>query len=215
MSLFTTTNSVFPHAKFIEMAHWKGRAAWTFTSGNNLSLKKIPLRNSSLQMFFKIGVLKNFSNSTGKLNWFPVKFAKFLRTPFFTKYFWWLLLKLISALIILLYCVSLFCNCALLSYRTVFLKIHLWCLTFSTTENNDLTFFTIRAFLSWYSSFANLTVFLIKTLNKSLTITSILIIYHGKERQNIFNPFRIMSHICSAVKMFVTFNNILCRKAIF
>ena len=70
------------------------------------------------QMFLKIGVLKNLANFTGKhLCWslffnkvaglrpatllkkrlqhrcFPVKFAKFLRTPFFTEYLRWLLLN--------------------------------------------------------------------------------------------------------------------------
>ena len=56
-----------------------------------------------IQIFFKIGVLKNFANFTGKhLCWseacnsikkrfqhgcFPVKFVKFLRTPFFTEHF--------------------------------------------------------------------------------------------------------------------------------
>ena len=65
-------------------------------------------RSSRSQIFFKIGVLKNFANFTGKhlcwsLFWnfiknrlqhrcFPVKFAKFLRTPFLQNtsggYFW-------------------------------------------------------------------------------------------------------------------------------
>ena len=46
-------------------------------------------RNSRLQVFFKIDVLKNFAIFTGKhLCWslqhrcFPVNIAKFLRTPF-------------------------------------------------------------------------------------------------------------------------------------
>ena len=50
-------------------------------------------RSSRLQMFFKIGVLKNFSNFTGKQlvlefkkglqhRCFPVKFAEFLKAPF-------------------------------------------------------------------------------------------------------------------------------------
>ena len=67
-------------------------------------------------MFSKIGVLKNYANFTGKhlcqsilfkkvaslqtcnfirkrlqQRCFPVKFAKFLRTPFLTKHLWWLL----------------------------------------------------------------------------------------------------------------------------
>ena len=102
------------------------------------------IQNRSLQMYFKMGVLKNFANFTGKhLCWslflikvltnfiknsptqvfscemwknfkntfstehlhgcfcqkrlqdrcLPVKFAKFLRTPFFTEYLRWLLLN--------------------------------------------------------------------------------------------------------------------------
>ena len=70
-----------------------------------VKFKQVSEAGSSLQMFFKIAVLKNFANSTGKhLCWryfliklqswkdsikkrlqhrsFPVKFAKFLRTPF-------------------------------------------------------------------------------------------------------------------------------------
>ena len=59
------------------------------------------IRNNRLQMFFKIGVLRNFANFTGKhLFWilfFLIKLqafrlAKFLRTTFFTKQLWWLLL---------------------------------------------------------------------------------------------------------------------------
>ena len=59
-------------------------------------------------MFFKIGLLKNFTNFTGKLlcwTLFLIKlqlglqlylkkeFAKFLRTPFFTEHLRWQLLK--------------------------------------------------------------------------------------------------------------------------
>ena len=61
-------------------------------------------------MFFKIGILKNVANFTriyenwnfttlSKIKkrlqhkWFPVKFAKFLRTPFFTEHIRWLLLN--------------------------------------------------------------------------------------------------------------------------
>ena len=74
-------------------------------------------RSSRLQMFFKIGVLKNFANFRGKhLCWsvflrkvqampaaswkgfqhrcFPVKFAKCLRKAFLTEYLRWLLLHL-------------------------------------------------------------------------------------------------------------------------
>ena len=62
-------------------------------------------RSSLSQMFFQIDVLKNFANFTGKHQcWslacnfiknrcFPVKFAKFLRTPFFTEHLRWLLLN--------------------------------------------------------------------------------------------------------------------------
>ena len=61
-------------------------------------------------MFFKTGALKKFTNFTGKHpRWslfliniiekrlkhrcFPVKFAKYLRTPFFTEHLQWLLLQ--------------------------------------------------------------------------------------------------------------------------
>ena len=59
--------------------------------------------NSYSRIFFKIGVLTNLSNFTGKhLCWsletpskcFPVKFTEFLRTPFFTEHLRWLLLKI-------------------------------------------------------------------------------------------------------------------------
>ena len=79
-------------------------------------------RNSHSQMFFKVGVLKNFANFTGKhLCWslflislqdfrpacnfikkrllhrcFPVKFGKFLRTPIFTEHLQWLLLYFVK-----------------------------------------------------------------------------------------------------------------------
>ena len=43
-------------------------------------------RSSRSQMFFKIGVPKNFANFTGIHRCFPVKFAKFLRTLFFTEH---------------------------------------------------------------------------------------------------------------------------------
>ena len=74
-----------------------------------------PFRSHRSQMFFKLGALKNVANFTGK-HWcwslflikfqasnfirkilkrkcFPVKFAKFLRTPFFTEHLWLLLLN--------------------------------------------------------------------------------------------------------------------------
>ena len=62
-------------------------------------------RSSLSQMFFQIDVLKSFANFTGKHQcWslasnfiknrcFPVKFANFLRTPFFTEHLRWLLLN--------------------------------------------------------------------------------------------------------------------------
>ena len=77
------------------------------------------MESSHSQMFFKIGVLtvlqihnnKNtyvvvsFDKVAGLKVWnfiknrlqhrrFPVKFVKFLRTPFFTEHLWWLLLAL-------------------------------------------------------------------------------------------------------------------------
>ena len=76
---------------------------------------RTPFRSSGSQMFFKIVVVKNFTKFTGKhLSWnlfkikfqacnfirkifqdrcFPVRFAKFLRTPFFTEHLQWLLLS--------------------------------------------------------------------------------------------------------------------------
>ena len=47
-------------------------------------------------MLFEIGALKNFANIAGKhLCWSLclIKFAKFLRTIFFTEHFWCLFLK--------------------------------------------------------------------------------------------------------------------------
>ena len=52
-------------------------------------------RSSCSQMFFKIGVPKNFPNFPGKHRCFPVKFVKFLRKAFFTKHFRWLLLSIL------------------------------------------------------------------------------------------------------------------------
>ena len=59
--------------------------------------------SSRWKMFFKIAVLKNFTNFTEKhLGWslqcarFAVKFAKFLRIPFFTEHLPWLLLKIMK-----------------------------------------------------------------------------------------------------------------------
>ena len=74
---------------------------------------RVPLIKESIQkqllteqMFFEIDVLKNFAIFRGKLLcWgvfliklqvsnFPVNIAKFIRTGFFIKYLWWLLLKI-------------------------------------------------------------------------------------------------------------------------
>ena len=59
--------------------------------------------SSCSQMFFKIGILKNFAIFTGKHlclrlkhRCFPVNVAKFLRTAFFIEHIWWLLLILIK-----------------------------------------------------------------------------------------------------------------------
>ena len=83
------------------------------------------MESSHSQMFFKIGVLNSFANSqqqntyvvvsfdkvAGLKVWnfiknrlqhrrFPVKFVKFLRTPFFTEHLWWLLLGMERHLIV-------------------------------------------------------------------------------------------------------------------
>ena len=52
-------------------------------------------RSSRLEMFFIIGVPKTFANFTGKHRCFLVKFAKFLRTPFFAELLRWLLLSIL------------------------------------------------------------------------------------------------------------------------
>ena len=52
-------------------------------------------RSSRSQMFFRIGVTKNFPNFAGKHERFPVKFSKFLRKPFYTEHLWWLLLSML------------------------------------------------------------------------------------------------------------------------
>ena len=71
-------------------------------------------RSSRPEVFCKKGVLRNFAKFTGKhlrqsllfnnlqlyqkrdwYRWLPVNLAKFLRTPFFTKHFWWMLLSLL------------------------------------------------------------------------------------------------------------------------
>ena len=76
---------------------------------------------SHSQMFFEKGDLKNFANFSEKhlccnlfcslkaCNFikkrlqdrcFPVKFSKFLRTPFFTEHLWGLLLRLLGLLVV-------------------------------------------------------------------------------------------------------------------
>ena len=74
---------------------------------NYLNFTKESLQKQLLteQIFFEIGVLKNFGIFRGKhLCWsvfliklqacnFPVNITKFLRTAFFIKHLWWLLLK--------------------------------------------------------------------------------------------------------------------------
>ena len=52
-------------------------------------------RSSRLEMVFIIGVPKTFANFTGKHRCFLVKFAKFLRTPFFGELLRWLLLSIL------------------------------------------------------------------------------------------------------------------------
>ena len=52
-------------------------------------------RSSRSQMFFIIGLPKYFPNFTGKHRCFLVKFAKFLRTPFFTEHLRRLLLSIL------------------------------------------------------------------------------------------------------------------------
>ena len=65
-------------------------------------LKAWNFRSSLSQMFFKISVLKYFSNSQESRPYnfikkrlqhrcFPAKFAKLLSTPSFTEHLWWLL----------------------------------------------------------------------------------------------------------------------------
>ena len=53
-------------------------------------------RSSHRRCSLENGVLKNFANFSGKHFWhrcLPVRFAKFLRTPFFKEHLRWLLLK--------------------------------------------------------------------------------------------------------------------------
>ena len=73
-------------------------------------------RSSRSQMFFKIGVSEKFVNDTGKHRCFPVKFEKFLRTPFFTEHLRWLLLCCFSCFF---FYFSLAAVRSLLPYSTV------------------------------------------------------------------------------------------------
>ena len=85
--------SIFNRCEMIDRVRMKAQcksSMWDDWQGSD--------KSSHLQMFFKIGVLKNFANFTGKhLCWgfilidllyrcFPVKFVKFLRAPFFTEH---------------------------------------------------------------------------------------------------------------------------------
>ena len=74
------------------------------------------LRSSRSEVFYKKAVLRNFAKFTGKHlcqtlfnrllikllkkklwhRFFPVNFAKFLRTPFVTEHLWWLLLTTVN-----------------------------------------------------------------------------------------------------------------------
>ena len=79
------------------------------TLSRSLLVQTRHCRSSLSQMFFKIDVLKDFANFTGKHQcWsfacnfikkrlqhrrFPVKFANFLRTSFFTEHLRWLILS--------------------------------------------------------------------------------------------------------------------------
>ena len=57
------------------------------------------IRSSRPDVFCEKGVLRNFAKCACNfikketlVQVFPVNFAKFLRTPFFTEHLWWLLL---------------------------------------------------------------------------------------------------------------------------
>ena len=92
------------------------------------SLCKLNSRSSHPEVFCKKGVLRNFAKFTGKHlkqsfffnkvadlrpatllkkrlleRCFPVKFAKFLRTPFLTEHLCWLLLKFLENLLLARY----------------------------------------------------------------------------------------------------------------
>ena len=78
----------------------------------NNTMLSLSFRSSCPGVFCKEGVLRNFVKFTRKHlcqslfifleRCFPVNFAKFLRTPFLTKYLRWLLLRLRSCSICLL-----------------------------------------------------------------------------------------------------------------
>ena len=88
------------------------RFIMTFAFWRIYFAKQTTHRNSCLHMFSKIGVLKSFTNFTGKhLYWsrflikfqalhgrcFPVKFVKLSKTPFLTEHLLWLLLDPVVA----------------------------------------------------------------------------------------------------------------------
>ena len=54
---------------------------------------------------------------------FPVNFVKFLRTPFYIEYFWWLLFPRLSLYILLLPCHTIL-EILLLSQKVVFLLVY-------------------------------------------------------------------------------------------
>ena len=63
-------------------------------------VKSASFRSSRLDVFCRKDVLRNFETATlskrrlwHRCRYFPVNFAKFLRTPFFTEHLRWLLLK--------------------------------------------------------------------------------------------------------------------------
>ena len=107
-----------------------------------------------MQIFLKIGILKSFTNFTSKhLCWslflknlqavdlqlhrkrlqrrcFPVKFAKFVRTPFFTEHLRWLLLHLRWLLLYFFFKVPFNSYFATLLWRTnnFFSRHIVWCM---------------------------------------------------------------------------------------
>ena len=80
---FTGPNLFFP---WLLVFHYLTDAFILVLFMSSTSHPHLLCRSSRSQMFFKIGVPKNFINFTGKHRCFPVKFAKFLITPFFIKH---------------------------------------------------------------------------------------------------------------------------------